>query len=70
MLIELDFVYPYHHSIGFLLEHTGTCDQAELNPLRSILTDFDFYLTHRMRRPKYSSEWRLFYPTQLDEAAT
>jgi len=61
MLKKLDFVYPYHQAIGFYMERAGY-KPAQLERLRSMGLDFDFYLTHGMREPEYCKEWRLYHP--------
>lgn len=61
ILDELDYVYPYHQSIGFCLEQAGaTADQ--LHPLQSRDMPFKFYLTHGMKNPAFDRPWRLFIP--------
>ena len=64
MLKKLDYVYPYHQAIGFYMERAGY-KPAQLERLRSMGLDFDFYLTHGMREPEYSKEWRLYHPRGL-----
>ncbi len=60
-LKKLDYVYPYHQAIGFLMERARYNDKryAMLNELG---LKFDFYLSHGMKEPEYSSKWRLFFP--------
>ncbi len=60
-LEHLDYVYPYHQAIGFLMERAGF-EGRELQPLEQIGMKFDFYLIHGMRNPKLNSRWRLFVP--------
>ena len=67
MLRELDYVYPYHQSIGLLLEKAGVYSDAELKPFRTLPREFDFYLAHKLVKPKYSQEWRIYYPHELDK---
>jgi predicted transcriptional regulator of viral defense system len=64
MLKKLDYVYPYHQAIGFYMERAGY-KPAQLDRLRGMGLDFDFYLTHGMREPEYSKEWRLYHPRGL-----
>lgn len=64
VLRQLDYVYPYHQSIGFLLERAGHPDQT-VAPFRGCGLDLDFYLVHGMRDPEYDERWRLFYPKGL-----
>jgi len=63
-LRSLDYVYPYHQSIGFLLERAGY-DEHEIEPFRLQNREFDFYLVHGMREKSYDANWRLFYPKGL-----
>ncbi len=60
-LKKMNYIYPYHQAIGFLLERAGY-DGNRLKPLRSIKIDFDFYLVHGMKNPQYNKKWRLFIP--------
>jgi len=61
MLDELDYVYPYHQPIGFLLERAGI-PSRELQVFRRKKLELDFYLTPGMKEPKYDKSWRLFIP--------
>jgi predicted transcriptional regulator of viral defense system len=60
-LRNLDYRYPYHQAIGFLLEQTGHSANS-YEPLRKLGLQHDFYLAHGMNEREYSKEWRLFYP--------
>jgi len=66
MLQELAFVYPYHQAIGFYLERAGVYEANALDLFRRLPRDFDFYLDYEMEDPSYSSDWRLYYPGELD----
>lgn len=61
-LEKMDFIYPYHQSIGFLLEKSG---HSKLDDLRKKKMDFDFYLTYDMQDKEYSRDWKLYYPKNL-----
>ncbi len=63
-LRNLDYVYPYHQAVGFLLERAGF-EQSKLEPLRAMGLDHDFYLVHGMRTKDYNPRWRLFFPKGL-----
>jgi len=64
-LNQLNFIYPYHQVIGFLLEKSGINDPALLKPFRNLGLNFDFYLTRQMKNPNYSTKWKLYYPKNL-----
>jgi hypothetical protein len=60
-LKTLDYVYPYHQAISFLMQKTGYPEKS-FNKLRAKGLNYDFYLTHEMKEPAYSKEWRLYHP--------
>jgi len=64
-LSALDYVYPFHQAIGFYLEHSGTYSEDQIALFDRIEKRFDFYLTHQMKKPKYSKRWRLYYPSNM-----
>ncbi len=64
ILKKLDYVYPYHQSIGFLMQETGYPEKS-CAKLRALGLNHDFYLAHAMQEPEYSKHWRLFYPKNL-----
>jgi predicted transcriptional regulator of viral defense system len=61
-LEKMDFIYPYHQSIGFLLERAG---YTNLDDLRKKEMDYDFYLTYDIQDKEYSKDWKLYYPKNL-----
>ncbi len=61
MLETMDFIYPYHQAIGFYLQRAGY-NGKQLEKLRQMPMEFDFYLTYDMQDPAYTKEWRLYYP--------
>ncbi len=63
-LQKLDYVYPYHQAIGFLMERAGYKPE-EWGRLRRLGTKFDFYLTHGMKNSTLDAKWRLFVPEGL-----
>lgn len=64
LLKNMQYVYPYHQSIGFLLERAGRTEE-ECRRLKNLGTGFDFYLDYKMKNPAYSQKWRLYYPQLL-----
>jgi hypothetical protein len=60
-LATLDYVYPYHQAIGFLMQKAGHPEKS-FSKLRAMGLNYDFYLTHEMKEPAYSKEWRLYHP--------
>jgi predicted transcriptional regulator of viral defense system len=63
-LKKLDYVYPYHQAIGFLLQKVGV-PETQLAKLEALGLEWDFYLAHQISDPLYDSRWRLFYPQSL-----
>lgn len=63
-LQKLNYIYPYHQSIGFLLQRAGYSD-ADIEPFEKLQMNLDFYLIHGMREREYDVRWRLFYPKGL-----
>ncbi|WP_162428186.1 type IV toxin-antitoxin system AbiEi family antitoxin domain-containing protein [Pontibacter pudoricolor] len=61
ILDKMDFIYPYHQSIGFYLERAGY-NGKKLEELRSRSKKFDFYLTYEIAEKEYATDWRLYYP--------
>lgn len=65
MLKKINYVYPYHQTIGFYLEKSGAYRESQINLLKKFNPQFDFYLMHQIKNQKYSSKWKLFYPEAL-----
>lgn len=63
-LKKLGYVYPYHQSVGFLMERAGF-PEKRWRRLQKLGLDFDFYLQHGIKEPEYDDRWRLFYPKGL-----
>jgi len=64
LLRDLDYVYPYQQSVGFLMQRADFPPKA-YRKLKRLVTKFDFYLAHRMDTPRYDPEWKLFYPAEF-----
>lgn len=60
-LRKLDYTYPYHQAIGFLMERAGYGNDA-LSRLEALGLRHDFYLVHGMRETEFSRRWRLHHP--------
>lgn len=60
-LRELDYLYPYHQAIGFVMERSGY-DKESTEQLKELGLEFDFYLQHGLKDPEYDSTWKLFIP--------
>jgi predicted transcriptional regulator of viral defense system len=67
MLQKLNFIYPYHQTIGFIMEKSGVYSQKDLARLKELGIDYNFYIIHGVQRKnlKYSLEWKIFYPKYL-----
>jgi hypothetical protein len=65
ILKRLDYVYPYHQSIGFYLEKAGY-PQSDWTRFLKLGISFKFYLTHGLPPDReYDSTWSLYYPKNL-----
>lgn len=60
-LRALDYKYPYHQSIGFLMERAGF-EVKKLQRLRELGSEFDFYLGYGLKNPVLDHSWRIFHP--------
>lgn len=63
-LRTLDYVYPYHQSVGFFLQRAGFPEQ-HLAKVEALGVDWDFYVAHQIPAPQYDSRWRVYYPEGL-----
>lgn len=64
ILKQLDFTYPYHQVIGFYMERAGYSN-SELDSIRKIKMEYDFYLDYEMKEKDYSKEWKVYFPKDL-----
>jgi hypothetical protein len=62
MLRKLNYIYPYHQSIGFLLEKAGYSKPERLEQLRKFGINYKFYLTYEMKETEFSEKWGIYYP--------
>lgn len=63
-LQKLQYSYPYHQAIGFIMERAGFSERS-WERLRALGLKYDFYIAHGMRQPQYCPEWRLFHPADI-----
>jgi len=66
ILKKLDYIYPYHQAIGLYLDKAKAYNPEQINILKDIDMEYDFYLTRQMKEKSYSKDWHLFYPKELD----
>lgn len=64
-LKKLDYVYPYHQSIGFLMQRAGY-QKSRYDMLRGLGLELDFHLTHGIKKADYDENWKLFVPPGLE----
>ena len=64
VLKKLDYVYPYHQSIGFLMERAGF-SEAQLRKVENLGIRWDFYLDYGMQESEYNARWHLHHPKGL-----
>lgn len=60
-LKALDYRYPYHQSIGFLMERAGF-EAKHLKRLRDLGFQCKFYLGYDMKKPDFDESWQLYIP--------
>ena len=65
-LVKLDYIYPYHQAIGFYLDKSKVYEKSYLDLFKKFGLKYDFYLTHNMSKTKYSKDWRIYYPSNID----
>jgi predicted transcriptional regulator of viral defense system len=64
-LKKLNYVYPYHQTIGFYLEKAGY-NEAALKLMEKFPITHNFYLTYEMKKTSFSERWKIFYPMEMD----
>lgn len=60
-LRKLDFAYPYHQAIGYYLDRAAY-KPSQIDLVRRLPIERDFYLVHEMHETRYVEPWRLFVP--------
>ncbi|MFJ9534169.1 hypothetical protein [Herbaspirillum sp. NPDC101396] len=63
-LQKLKFTYPYHQAIGYYLERANY-KTSQLDLVRRLPMEVDFYLEHNMRETRYINNWQLFVPNSF-----
>ena len=61
MLKRLNFIYPVHQAIGYYAERAGY-KASQLDLLKRLPMEHDFFLSHAMTDTSYIKQWRLFVP--------
>jgi predicted transcriptional regulator of viral defense system len=62
---QLDFVYPYSQSIGFLLDRAGMSKHASVI-YKKFLPEHSFFVDHDAKTSWiYDEKWKLYYPAGL-----
>lgn len=61
-LKKLNYIYPYHQSIGLYLEKSGVYKESSIRLFKNFEMNYDFYLTYQMKEKDYSKDWRLYFP--------
>jgi len=64
-LSKLNYTYPYHQCIGFLMEKTGAFNESQFSKLESMPIQYDFYLSYNITKLDYDAKWKVFYPKNL-----
>lgn len=64
---ELNYIYPYHQAIGFLLEKTNNPNKELIEKLFEMSKSFKFYLVHNMPKEEleFNDKWNVYYPKFL-----
>jgi hypothetical protein len=64
-LRKLNYTYPYHQAIGYYLDRAGVFNESDINLLRKLPIEFDFYLNYQIKNPAYNEKWRLWVPQRF-----
>jgi predicted transcriptional regulator of viral defense system len=66
VLHALAYVYPYHQSVGFLMQRAGYAEDQCMR-LHALGIKYNFYAAHGTENAAYDPKWRLFYPQSLGD---
>lgn len=64
-LVSLEYTYPYHQAIGFYLEKAGNYSEEQIALIDRFPKNFNFYLTHQIKKMDFSERWKIYYPSGL-----
>ncbi|HPV21739.1 MAG TPA: hypothetical protein PK102_08915, partial [bacterium] len=62
----LNYIYPYHQAIGFLLEKAGF-PEKDLALFENMGIKHKFYIDYEISDRSLSKRWNLIYPSAFDE---
>lgn len=62
MLQKLRFLYPYHQAVGYYLQRADY-KSSQIDLVRRLSMEYDFYLAHEMKDTRYDQSWRLHVPS-------
>lgn len=62
---QLQYIYPYHQAIGFLLDYSDKYSSSAADVFRRLPIENDFYLDYGILETSYNEDWRIFYPAKL-----
>ncbi|MDX9805687.1 MAG: hypothetical protein RBT87_07660 [bacterium] len=65
-LKALNYIYPYHQAIGFLLEKAGF-PEKDLALFENMGIKHKFYIDYEISDRSLSKRWNLIYPSAFDE---
>lgn len=61
MLKKMNYIYPYHQTIGFYLEKADY-EERLIKLFEDFEIKYNFYLTYKMKQKDFNSRWKLFFP--------
>ena len=64
-LKKMDFIYPYHQSIGFFMEKSNSFKASQINLFHNLEKSYKFYLSYGMKDINYDDNWKIYYPSGM-----
>lgn len=61
MLKKMNYIYPYHQTIGFYLEKAGY-EERLIKLFEDFEIKYNFYLTYKIKQKDFNDRWKLFFP--------